>query len=230
MIMTISNTQIIKCRRCEKENEVIVYRHVDVAMNPELREKVLDGTLNMFKCSECFSEEKFDLVFKYIDPVNKFALLYTSDEDDVKKLVKYETERAYEREYNESENFLKKPIGISDYDEFRNTILVNEKLDRESEKIMIDELSRKDDFEFYESVRDKKKLRRHSDMLFYIDRIIVRNQIEDKIQKRLREDLDNILKGVDPGKVLGSLLGNLEKVKQKYIPDDKKESNDNSNS
>ncbi|MBK7446981.1 MAG: hypothetical protein IPJ45_13375 [Ignavibacteria bacterium] len=170
------------------------------------------------------------MVFKYIDPVNKFALLYTSDEDDVKKLVKYETERAYEREYNESENFLKKPIGISDYDEFRNTILVNEKLDRESEKIMIDELSRKDDFEFYESVRDNKKLRRHSDMLFYIDRIIVRNQIEDKIQKRLREDLDNILKGVDPGKVLGSLLGNLEKVKQKYIPDDKKESNDNSNS
>lgn len=228
--MTISNIQIFKCRRCKTENEVIIYQQVDVEMNPELREKVLDGTLNMFKCSGCFKEEKFDLLFKYIDPVNKFVLIYIPNEDYVEKLVKYETKKAYEREYNESENFLKKPVGISDYDEFRNTILINEKLDTGPEKTILDALSRKDDFEFYEFVRDNKKLRRHSDLLFYADRIIVRNEIGDKIQKRLREDLDNILKGDDPGKVLANLFGNIEKVKQKYIPDDKKESNDSSNS
>lgn len=228
--MTLSDTEKIICRRCNTENEVIVYRHVDVSSNPELRKKVLEGSLNMLHCIECRYDEKFDLSFKYIDSVNKFVLIYITDKEYVDKWVKYESAKAYEKEYIESENFLKRPVGISEWEEFKETILVNEKLNTELEKVMLDELSSKDDIEFYEFVSKNSILKKHSDLLFYIDRILVRNETEDKIQQKVREEMGDLFKGDDVEKTLLNLFGKIEEVKKKYLPGDEENSKENEKS
>ena len=41
------------CTGCGKENEITVYRSINTAENPELKEKVKDGSLFLWKCPSC---------------------------------------------------------------------------------------------------------------------------------------------------------------------------------
>ena len=46
----------IRCARCGKESEQVVYRHIDAIAEPELKPRVLNGELFVFTCPSCGSK------------------------------------------------------------------------------------------------------------------------------------------------------------------------------
>ena len=53
--MSIINEGMAACPQCGNRNTIKVYRSINVADNPELKEKVKDGSLFLWECPHCGS-------------------------------------------------------------------------------------------------------------------------------------------------------------------------------
>ena len=51
--MSIINEGMADCPQCGNRNTIKVYRSINVADNPELKEKVKDGSLFLWECPHC---------------------------------------------------------------------------------------------------------------------------------------------------------------------------------
>ena len=49
--MSIIRKADAACSKCGTKNEITIYRSINTAENPELKEKVRDGSLFLWKCS-----------------------------------------------------------------------------------------------------------------------------------------------------------------------------------
>ena len=56
------------CTGCGKENEITVYRSINTAENPELKEKVKDGSLFLWECPSCGQTNLMKYETLYHDP------------------------------------------------------------------------------------------------------------------------------------------------------------------
>ena len=50
---SVSSVVAMRCARCGKESEQLVYRHIDAIAEPELKARVLSGELFVFTCPAC---------------------------------------------------------------------------------------------------------------------------------------------------------------------------------
>ena len=63
--MSLVREEILKCPKCGAENQFRFYDSVNVSLDPELKGKVLDGSLFKMKCTKCGSETvvRYDLLY-----------------------------------------------------------------------------------------------------------------------------------------------------------------------
>ena len=54
--MSLEREETLKCPSCGAENSFRIYDSINVTLNPELKEKVLDGSLFKLKCRKCGAE------------------------------------------------------------------------------------------------------------------------------------------------------------------------------
>lgn len=54
--MTIKDTRKIRCPVCGKESDFEIYGSINTELDPDLKERVLDGTVFLFKCPDCGHE------------------------------------------------------------------------------------------------------------------------------------------------------------------------------
>lgn len=89
--MSLKYFETIKCPRCKHEQEYEVWRSINVDINPEMREKVLNGTLFDFKCRNCDHENKISYPVLYNDMTHDF-MIYYCDESGVEECKRALTE------------------------------------------------------------------------------------------------------------------------------------------
>ena len=72
-------TEKMNCPQCGTEREVILWEKINVKMNPDLKENLLNGTLNMLKCKDCGYEARVDIPLIYHDMNKKFFIHFAPD-------------------------------------------------------------------------------------------------------------------------------------------------------
>jgi len=69
--MTIQSTGQFRCRHCDKSFETGIYSAIDVSADPDLKEKVRDGSIFVFECPYCGTKGLYIGHLLYIDPEAK---------------------------------------------------------------------------------------------------------------------------------------------------------------
>ena len=69
--MTIQSTVQVRCGHCGKSYEAEIYSAIDVSADPELKEKVRDGSVFLLECPHCGTKALGKGEMLYIDPEAK---------------------------------------------------------------------------------------------------------------------------------------------------------------
>jgi RNA polymerase subunit RPABC4/transcription elongation factor Spt4 len=65
-----------KCPACGEESQTTVWRSMNVSQDPDAKELLLAGTVNVFQCPKCRYESLLDVDFLYHDMDRKFSVQY----------------------------------------------------------------------------------------------------------------------------------------------------------
>lgn len=79
----------VVCPKCGKMHEMEVFEVVNVAMQPELKEAVLDRSIFGFECPECKTISEYVYNVWYHDPEKKMMIFLagSSDEDEAERAI-----------------------------------------------------------------------------------------------------------------------------------------------
>ena len=74
--MSSRSSKNVACPKCEKEQSVTVWDSVNATRDPGLREGILHGGINEFKCSDCGHEAFLLVPLLYHDMRRDFCVQY----------------------------------------------------------------------------------------------------------------------------------------------------------
>ncbi len=80
--MSIINEAIAPCSKCGEQHKIIVYSSVNTAENPELKPKVMDGSLFLWECPHCGQVNLARYEILYHDPAKKL-MFWLMPKDDI---------------------------------------------------------------------------------------------------------------------------------------------------
>lgn len=80
----------VKCPRCHYDSPMAVWNSINASLDPELKEKLLDGELYHWKCEVCGLEIDVPYRTLYHDVKHKFMLFFTPWEEDEDKYKEIE--------------------------------------------------------------------------------------------------------------------------------------------
>lgn len=83
--MSECSKEQIKCPRCHYDSPMTVWNSINSDLNPELKEKLLDGELYHWKCEVCGLEIDVPFGTLYHDMEHKFMLFFSPNEDEEDK-------------------------------------------------------------------------------------------------------------------------------------------------
>ncbi len=69
--MSLINEAIAACTKCGQQHKITVYRSINISDNPELKDKVKDGSLFLWECPHCGQVNLAKYETLYHDPQNK---------------------------------------------------------------------------------------------------------------------------------------------------------------
>ena len=72
--MSIINEALAPCSRCGQQTKVTVYRSINISENPELKDKVRDGSLFLWECPHCGQVNLAKYETLYHDPAAKLMV------------------------------------------------------------------------------------------------------------------------------------------------------------
>ncbi len=72
--MSITNQALAPCSKCGQQNTVTIYRSINISENPELKEKVKDGSLFLWECPHCKQVNLAKYETLYHDPSSKLMV------------------------------------------------------------------------------------------------------------------------------------------------------------
>jgi len=74
--MSVKETVEARCPACGEESSTTVWRSMNVTQDPDAKELLLAGTVNVFQCPKCRYESLVDIDFLYHDMERKFCVQY----------------------------------------------------------------------------------------------------------------------------------------------------------
>ncbi len=74
--MSLKETVEARCPSCGEESSTTVWRSMNVTQDPDTKELLLAGTVNVFQCPKCHYESMLDIDFLYHDMERKFCVQY----------------------------------------------------------------------------------------------------------------------------------------------------------
>ena len=72
--MSITATALAPCSKCGEKSEITVYKSINVSENPELKEKIRNGSLFLWKCPHCGQANLARYESLYHDPEKKIMI------------------------------------------------------------------------------------------------------------------------------------------------------------
>lgn len=79
--MSLKNIITATCPNCKKEFPFEVWNSVNVQLNPEMREKILNGSIFKFTCPHCKFSAQAEYPILYDDMENHFMIYFCREED-----------------------------------------------------------------------------------------------------------------------------------------------------
>ena len=79
----------ITCPACSTEGSYTVWDSVNVDLNPELKVKVMDGSLFTWTCPNCKKSFNAPYSFLYHDMTNNFMVFFESDKSHIIPFAEY---------------------------------------------------------------------------------------------------------------------------------------------
>lgn len=125
--MSLERKRSLKCDNCGKEFEVEVYDSINVSLNPELKGKVIDGSIYSFVCPYCGEEHYIQYPFLYHDMEHGFMI----QSGTLIELIDYYdnvVNGKVKKVSNEFPGFFDniKQLGVTSYRELRSKIVMLE--------------------------------------------------------------------------------------------------------
>jgi len=74
--MSIYRKVEINCPRCDGKSNTLIWETLNSQLNPEAKEKLLEGKINQFACTICGFEAPIQVPFLYHDMENKFVVRF----------------------------------------------------------------------------------------------------------------------------------------------------------
>lgn len=72
--MSLKSTAVSACSKCGKNAQITIYKSINVASDPELKEKVVNGELFLWECPECGTSNLMVYDCLYHDPDQKIMV------------------------------------------------------------------------------------------------------------------------------------------------------------
>ena len=74
--MSASREISLECPQCKLKQPMTVYGSINATQNPELREELLKGKINIFRCAKCNADSFVDTNFIYHDMEHQLLIMY----------------------------------------------------------------------------------------------------------------------------------------------------------
>jgi hypothetical protein len=74
--MSLHQKLEIKCPQCGNEQDVSIWQSINATVDPEARQELLDGRVNLFHCSKCAYEAAIVTDLLYHDMKRQFWVRY----------------------------------------------------------------------------------------------------------------------------------------------------------
>lgn len=110
-----------KCEFCGKPFDTVVYDSVNVDLDPELREKILNGSLFMHECPHCHKKNAILVPMIYHDMKNRF-MIFSGDYEYVYSGYESTENKYIPKDVADSYRY----VGATNYDELTNKIIALE--------------------------------------------------------------------------------------------------------
>lgn len=72
--MSITATALAPCSRCGEKTEITIYKSINISENPELKEKIRNGSLFIWECPHCRQANLARYETLYHDPEQKIMI------------------------------------------------------------------------------------------------------------------------------------------------------------
>jgi hypothetical protein len=83
--MSKSKTFHIKCPSCDVQQDVSLYESVNVGNDPELKQLLLENTLNRVECIDCDTSFRVDMPLLYSDPKHNILIHWIPETEELDK-------------------------------------------------------------------------------------------------------------------------------------------------
>lgn len=88
--MSKRNTVKITCPKCKKECDYLIWESINIQLDPEMKERILNGEAFLFKCPDCGNEVYVNYPVLYHDMEKKMMIyLLPDDEKEIKSAAKF---------------------------------------------------------------------------------------------------------------------------------------------
>ena len=108
--MSLNFSQTIKCPSCGQVHSMTAWSFIDVSDNPDLKEDLLKGKVNIFECPDC----------SYKAPISS-PLLYFDESKNI--LFSFVPSDGTKDKHNEFEEFKKRSVNYKENEKFKGRIL-----------------------------------------------------------------------------------------------------------
>lgn len=103
--MSINIKEQIKCPACQHLEEVSLWQSITAQDSPDLKEDLLKGKINIFRCSSCGQTALVPIPLLYRDDNAKLMISFSPCDDDVTRAKLYESIKKTSHESGELKNF-----------------------------------------------------------------------------------------------------------------------------
>lgn len=103
--MSINNKQSVRCPKCGQLNDVTVWNSITVKDSSDLKEDLLKGKVNIFRCPACSYTAIMPSPLLYHDEDKKLMISFSPSDDTVQKEKLYNEVKTSSRESGELKRF-----------------------------------------------------------------------------------------------------------------------------
>ncbi|MCD8391311.1 MAG: CpXC domain-containing protein [Firmicutes bacterium] len=123
--MSINNKQNVRCPKCGQLNDITVWNSITVKDSPDLKEDLLKGRVNIFRCSVCAHTAIMPTPLLYNDEDKKLMISFSPCDDPLKKDKLYSEIKSSSKASGELKRFEGYNLRfVTDFNAFLEKILI----------------------------------------------------------------------------------------------------------
>ncbi len=123
--MSLNLKQNVKCPKCGQMSEVTVWNSITVSDSVDLKQDLLSGKINMFRCPSCYYSALMPTPMLYHDENKKLMISFSPCNDEVLKHQLFDNVQKSSKESGELEKLEGYNLRfVADYNELLEKILI----------------------------------------------------------------------------------------------------------